>query len=248
MDSTKRYRAVVAYDGTGYHGFQVQANSRPTIQGELEAAIRAVSGQENIRVIAAGRTDAGVHATGQVIAFDLAWRHSPMDLARALNARLPLDIAVKSLEEASPDFHPRYDARSRVYRYRIYNAPVRDPLQVRISWHVKPALDVEAMQEAARALIGTHDFATFGQAPDGGSTVRTVYRAEWKASGARLAFTIEANAFLYKMVRSIVGTLKEVGMRAMTPAEFAEVLRAADRSLAGATAPPHGLFLVRVVY
>jgi tRNA pseudouridine38-40 synthase len=241
-----RVRAVVAYDGTDYSGFQRQANA-PTVQEALEAALGRVT-QERITVLAAGRTDAGVHATGQVIAFDTAWRHRLSDLQRALNAVLPPDIAVREIDGLSSSFHPRYDARSRHYQYRFYNAPVRCPLARRYSLHVATPLDVAAVQQAAQALVGEHDFAAFGRPPQGEITVRRVLMAEWSGEPPWLSFDIEANAFLYRMVRSIVGTLLMVGQGRMDYETFVAALASHDRSCAGPTAPPHGLCLVEVKY
>lgn len=245
-----RVRAVVAYDGTDYGGFQRQTNA-PTIQEELETALAQVT-QETITVLAAGRTDAGVHAAGQVVAFDTGWRHGVGALQRALNAVLPADIAVQKIEEAAPGFHPRYDAQSRHYRYTLHNAPVRWPLARFYSLHVVAPLDVEAMQAAAQVLIGEHDFAAFGQPPRGnrrsGATTRQVMLAQWGGEFPWLTFDIEANAFLYRMVRSIVGTLLQVGKEEMSVEEFAAVLKSCERSQAGPTVPPHGLSLVEVKY
>jgi tRNA pseudouridine38-40 synthase len=245
-----RVRAIVAYDGTDYGGFQRQANA-PTVQATLEAALAQVT-QGTTGVLAAGRTDAGAHAAGQVIAFDTAWRHGLGDLQRALNAVLPADIAVLEVAEAASDFHPRYDAHSRRYRYTLYNARVRWPLARRYSLHVTAPLDVVLMQEAAQSLVGEHDFATFGRPPQGykrgGVTVRRVLAAEWRGEPPWLAFDIEANAFLYRMVRSIVGTLLKVGRGEMSVEDFTAVLAAGDRSLAGPTAPPHGLCMMAVKY
>jgi len=241
-----RVRAVVAYDGTNYSGFQSQINA-PTVQAALEAALAQVT-QETVTVLAAGRTDAGVHAAGQVIAFDTAWRHGMRDLQRALNAVLPADIVAIEVGRAAFDFHPRYDARSRRYRYTLYNAPVRWPLARRYSLHVAASLDVAAMRQAARLLVGEHDFATFGQPPQGRVTVRRVSAAEWGGESPYLTFDIEANAFLYRMVRSVVGTLLQVGRGAMNVEEFAAALAARDRSRAGPTAQPHGLCLMEVRY
>jgi tRNA pseudouridine38-40 synthase len=245
-----RVCAIVAYDGTSYGGFQRQTNA-PTVQQALETALAQVT-QETIVIQAAGRTDAGVHAVGQVVAFDTAWRHTVGDLQRALNAVLPTDIVLLEVDEAAAGFHPRYEARSRHYRYTVYNAPVRWPLGRQYSLHVKQALDVEAMQQAARALVGEHDFAAFGQPPDGrergGVTVRQVLLAEWGGDPPWLTFDIEANAFLYRMVRSIVGTLLLVGKGKMMAEEFAEVLASCERSEAGPTSPPHGLCLIEVKY
>ena len=241
-----RVRATVAYDGTEYSGYQRQKNAY-TIQEALEAAILQVT-QKRTSILAAGRTDAGVHAVGQVIAFDVAWRHGVSDLHRALNAVLPADIAILNVARAEPDFHPRYDARSRRYRYTVYNAPVRCPLERRYRLHVRRALDVGAMQEAALLLLGEKDFATFGQPPSGRNTVREVMLTEWEGMVPHLHFDIQANAFLYRMVRSIVGTLLQVGCGEMDVAAFAQALAACDRARAGVTAPPHGLCLMEVEY
>ena len=241
-----RVRAVVAYDGTDYGGFQRQVNA-PTVQAALEAALVQVT-QETITILAAGRTDAGVHAAGQVIAFDTAWRHGLDDLQRALNAVLSADIVVQDVEEVASGFHPRFDARSRRYRYTLYNASVPWPLVRRYSLHVASPLDVGAMRRAAQSLVGEHDFAAFGRPPQGDVTVRRVLVAEWNGEPPRLTFDIEANAFLYRMVRSIVGTLLQVGRGKMSEEEFAAVLASRDRGCAGPTAPPHGLCLVKVRY
>ena len=241
-----RVRAVVAYDGTDYGGFQRQTNA-PTVQAVLETALTQAT-QEAITVQAAGRTDAGVHAVGQVVAFNAAWRHELSDLLRALNAVLPADVAVQAVAEASPDFHPRYDARSRCYRYTLYNAPVRWPLARRYSLHLASPLDVAMMQRAAQALVGEHDFATFGKPPQGKITVRRVLVAEWSGEPPWLKFDIEANAFLYRMVRSIVGTLLQVGQGRMSVEKFVSVLASCDRSQSGPTALPHGLCLTEVKY
>lgn len=239
-------RARVAYDGTDFCGFQVQATQR-TVQGELEAALAAIT-QEFVRVVGAGRTDTGVHACGQVIAFDVQWRHSLPELHRALNAVLPADVALWSLSEAEAGFHPRFDARSRTYRYTIWNSPVRNPLFRRSSlWYAEP-LDLASMVQATDLVVGEHDFATFGSPPQGTSTIRHVTRASWTQHGERLALDIEANAFLYRMVRSIVGTLLLVGRGTLSVEQFASLFAAAERSGAGPTAPAHGLCLMAVHY
>ena len=241
-----RVRAVVAYDGTDYQGFQRQTNG-PTVQEALESAATQVA-QESITVLAAGRTDAGVHAEGQVIAFDTTWRHPVEELQRALNATLPSDVAVREVEQAESVFHPRFDARSRSYRYTIYNRPVRSPLNRRTSLHVRRQLDADAMREAARVLVGEHDFATFGQPPQGDNTVRKVHRAEWSSKPGWLHFDIEANGFLYRMVRSLVGTMLVVGSGRMTVGSFTQAFSERDRGKAGPTAAPHGLCLIEVKY
>jgi tRNA pseudouridine38-40 synthase len=239
-------RAAVAYDGTDFWGFQVQAEGR-TVQGTLEEALEAIT-QERIRVVAAGRTDSGAHALGQVVAFRTKWRHAVSELHRGWNALLPRDVAVWSLDEVGPGFHPRFDARGRYYRYTVWNHPVRNPLlRHRALWESR-ALDLAAMREAASLLLGEHDFGTFGSPPKGTNTVRRVGRADWTCDGECLYLDIEANAFLYRMVRSIVGTLIRVGCGEMTVREFESAFRAADRSRAGPTAPAHGLCLMAVHY
>lgn len=242
-----RYRALVEYDGTEYLGFQRQAQGR-TVQGELEHALRRI-GWQGTAVLGAGRTDAGVHAAGQVIAFDLAWRHGEAALLRALNANLPADVSVKAVAACGPDFHPRYAAKARRYRYTLYVAPVRSPLRARYAWHVAASLELQALQAAGATLLGTHDFATFGTDPDdGGNTVRTVSVAEWRRAGAELTFDIQAEAFLYRMVRSLVGALKLVGAGELSVAAFAELRQARDRAQCPPPAPPHGLCLMEVIY
>jgi len=249
-----RYKAVIEYDGTDFAGFQRQAPAAgQTVQGELEAALAAMNRGEAVTVSGAGRTDSGVHASGQVIAFNLNWSHGPEVLVRALNATLPHSIAVRSLAECEAGFHPRFGAAGRRYRYRIHNTLTRSPLQDRYAWQVWPALDVEAMTVAAQHLPGRKDFAAFGSAPDeGGHTVREVREARWDAtavsSGELLNFYISADAFLYRMVRTIVGTLKLVGAGDLSPAEFGEIVASKDRSRAKIIAPPQGLCLIEVMY
>ncbi len=241
-----RVRAIVSYDGTDYQGFQRQANG-PTVQEVLEVAVERVTGERQ-SVQGAGRTDSGVHAEGQVVAFDTGWRHSLAELQRALNAVLPPDVAVWEVNEAQPGFHPRYDARSRCYRYTIYNREVRSPLARRTSLQVPQRLDVEAMQAAAQCVVGRHDFATFGTPPKGENTVRHVLRAEWHSSPPWLFFDIEAGAFLYRMVRSLVGTMLQVGLGQMTVEAFEAALAARDRARSGPTAAAQGLCLLAVHY
>lgn len=243
-----RYRAVLAYDGTDFCGYQRQAVGR-SVQGEVEAALGRISNRLAVPVLAAGRTDSGVHAAGQVIAFDLDWVHGAERLCAALNAHLTLDVAVQMVEAVDAGFHPRFAAKSRRYEYRIHNAPVRVPRTARSHWHAWPELDLGMMQAASLALIGRHDFATFGTAPEsGGGTVRNVKRAEWRAAGAELLFEIAADGFLYRMVRSIVGSLCQVGWGAWPVGEVGKRLAACDRKLSGSAAPAHGLSLVEVEY
>lgn len=242
-----RFRALVEYDGSAYCGFQKQ-RADPTIQGEIERALSHLAGHPVI-VTGAGRTDSGVHAKGQVISFELAWSHGSHTLQRALNATLPADIAILQLNSVRADFHPRYDARKRIYNYYVHNQPIRSPLLRRQSWHVKRPLQVDRMNEAAAYLIGVHDFATFGRPPRGDNTVREIFTAVWRAeTAARLVFEIAATAFLYRMVRSIVGSLKLVGEGTWRIDEFLAAFQARDRDRCGYLAPAHGLYLVSVEY
>jgi tRNA pseudouridine38-40 synthase len=245
-DEPRRFWAKVEYDGSDFYGFQVQAEER-TVQGEIERALEAVSGVKT-RVVGAGRTDRGVHARGQVVSFTTVWRHELPDLHRALNAVLADDVSILEMDLASEGFHPRFSALRRAYRYTILNRRWRSPLERRAAWQVEQKLDLDRMARASQSLIGTHDFATFGQSPQGENTVRTVLRAEWQAQGSRLWFDIEANAFLYRMVRSIAGTLVLVGWGQVSSQEFESFLLARDRSLIRQVAPAHGLCLMRVDY
>lgn len=245
-----RFRATLSYDGTDYLGFQRQASGSPTIQGTVEKVIAAVTGQE-VTIIGAGRTDTGVHAVGQVIAFDVEWKHPDEDLLRAINATLPDDIALQDIAQ-QPGFHPRFDALSRVYQYYILRSRWRQPLVRDRAWHIYGDLDGDQMQVAAAMLIGTHDFATFGQPPQGENTVREVIHSLWsvryESFGTVMVYHIEANAFLQHMVRSIVGTLVDVGRGKITLPDFERKFKSANRSEAGTMAPPHGLVLEEVLY
>ena len=244
-----RYRSLLEYDGTDFLGFQRQAAGR-TVQGEVEAALRRI-GWPGPTLWGAGRTDTGVHASGQVIAFNFeAWQHGPAALGRALNANLPNDVAVHAVAACDPRFHPRYSARGRRYRYTFYNQPGRAPLARRYAWQVWPPPDLAALEAASASLLGQHDFASFGTDPDGGAnTVRTVSRAAWAAApGGWLHFEIEAEAFLQHMVRALVGALRRVGLGTLTPDDFAALLAARDRARCPPPAPPQGLCLVEVLY
>jgi tRNA pseudouridine38-40 synthase len=254
-----RFKAIVAYDGTVYAGFQRQKNAF-TIQEEIEDVLEKLMCVP-IRVTAAGRTDAGVHAEGQVIAFEGTWRHPITDLHRGMNALLSSHIAIVHLSEVEADFHPRFDAVRRRYRYTIYQAPVPNPLVHRISLHISRKLDREAMQAAAKTLVGRRDFAAFGSPPQGDNTVREIYHAAWSwvdgtawgclgelTEHTWLYFDVEANAFLYRMVRMLVGTMLRVGYGALTPEEFADILHARDRNRAGPAIAARGLSLKAVLY
>jgi len=242
---------MLAYDGTRYAGWQTQVD-QTTLQSTLEAAMERICG-ERIRVAASGRTDAGVHALGQVVSCSTHVSLSADVLCRALNARLPHDMAVLSVAEAPRGFHARRDAVGKVYRYHIDNGAIADLFLRRYRWHVPRPLDADAMARAAGPLIGTHDFRSFeASGGERKSSVRTVSRfavtCPPPSRGREICLEVEANGFLYKMVRTLVGTLVEVGRGRQSEAWPAEVLRARDRRRAGPTAPPQGLFLVRVVY
>jgi tRNA pseudouridine38-40 synthase len=239
------YKIVLGYDGTDFHGWQRQPRGR-TIQGVLEDSIRKVT-QKRIVVHGAGRTDAGVHALGQVASFRGAFRLSDEVLFRALNAVLPQDVRIFSLEEAPADFHARRSARSKVYCYRIVRAPQPSPLDRRFVLHWPYPLKTGKMRQAARLFVRTADFTAFSSNRDR-SPVRTVTRSELRTSGDEIVYTVEAAGFLRYMVRTIVGTLLEVGRGRIAPEEIDDLFRHKDRSLAGPTAAAKGLTLVRVDY
>lgn len=240
------YGAIIEYDGTDFLGYQLQAHGR-TVQGEIERALQEIS-QSPVRIKGAGRTDAGVHATGQVIAFELAWRHSLAALQRACNAKLPPDIVVKTLKIVDKRFHPRYSALSRSYRYTVVNQPWPAALEQRYAYHLSQPLDLTAMNQAGLSLLGSHDFASFGKAPQGEVTTRLLTQASWSAAGHQLYFEITANAFLYRMVRRIVASLIKVGLGQWSVADIQEILRARDLTRSAAPVPAHGLCLVQVTY
>lgn len=240
-----RLLAFVEYDGTDFEGFQLQKRGR-TVQGELEKALYRITG-ERLRVVGSGRTDSGVHAQGQAVHFDSAWSRSTETLLRALNALLPKDIAVHSIRKVPDDFSARYSAKSRWYRYTILNQPVRSPLEERYSLYISDQLDVGAMDIAARLLLGVHDFGAFGTPPHGENSVREMLRTAVVQNGTHICVDLEANAFLYRMVRRIVGTLLQVGRGQLTKVEeFGDVM--AKRRRAGQSVPAHGLCLVAVKY
>ncbi len=241
--------AVVEYDGTAYHGWQWQKDV-PTVQGEMERALARIVGSP-VRIHAAGRTDAGVHATGQVTHFLASWSATCGQLRKGWNALLHKDVAVRHLGLAPDDFHARHSAHSKTYVYRILNRTVRSPLERLYSWHLPYQLDLYLMREAGEHLLGSHNFAAFGSPTDGTpSTVREILEARWDV-GSRdgsLHFTIRGTGFLRYMVRSLVGTLVLVGKKKVSPSDFLRVMRSCDRSQSGPTAPPHGLCLESVDY
>jgi tRNA pseudouridine38-40 synthase len=254
-------RLEVEYDGTAFCGFQVQANVR-TVQGELEKAVERLAG-EKVRVIGAGRTDAGVHAAGQVVNFHASLRMPPAEVMRALNALLPYDVAVSEATKVPEEFHARFSARSRLYRYWILTGDIRSALLARYTLHKSVPLNLEAMQDASAYLIGRQDFASFAGMGRGvpenadGGTVRTVLQTRLERAqmptlfgmqAQLIALQVEADAFLPQMVRNIVGTLLDVGTGKLSTEEFRHVVQARDRRAASATAPAQGLCLIKVNY
>ena len=254
-----RYQLTLAYDGTDFFGSQRQTNKR-TVQGELEKALYKL-GWTGRSVLISGRTDTGVHATGQIVAFDFDWSHSDNDLIRALNATLPADMAVHKVCMVNADFHPRFDATSRCYRYRLFCQPRRHPIRERFAWRIWPEINSELLASSAGLFLGTHDFSAFGSpTTPRGSTVRTVMKAEWTLAldgqdGWR--FEVQANAFLYRMVRRLVFVQVAVARGKVSAEAIAHALAKQDStgrrsetlpSVAAGLAPAHGLTLVEVTY
>ena len=244
----RRLALLLEYEGTGLGGSQYQKNTG-TIQDALERALRSLTG-EPIRVALAGRTDAGVHARGQVAAFTSEGRHGPEVVVRALNHHLPDQIAVRAAREVPLTFDPRRRAAGRWYRYTIHNGRQRPALLRRFVWQVSEPLDVGAMRDAAASLVGQHDFAAFTQPSLAGrqSTCRMLTRAEVTCCGRRILVDVEANAFLTHQVRRIVGSLVDVGRGRLSPEEFEGLIREARPGAAGFTAPARGLCLMKVRY
>ncbi len=243
----RKLKLTLEYDGTGYSGWQVQENA-DTIQERVETALSSIL-REKVRVHGAGRTDAGVHALGQVAHFETLSALPAENIRRGANSHLPPDIAILEAEEAAPDFHARYSAVSKVYRYRILVRNTRSPLARHRALRVAPPLDRERMRAAAGLLTGRHDFAAF--AASGSTvkdTVRTLERIDITGGGESCDLEFEADGFLYRMVRNITGTLLEVGKGKLTAAAVAEILASKERKSAGPTAPASGLYLVRVCY
>ena len=245
MDSA-HYKVILSYNGSAFAGFQRQLAAR-TVQGEFEASLRKI-GWDGHSIRAAGRTDAGVHARGQVVSFHLAWKHANVDLLKALNYYLPKDMAVQSVTVVENDFHPRYDAKSRHYRYRCFCQANRDPIREVFAWRVWPEPDLDRMNAAAQALNGSHDFKAFGSATtDSGVTVREVFSALWQRRDTGYQFDISANAFLYHMVRRITFVLVAIGQGEAPIHMIEESLASGEMPLTG-LAPAEGLVLEEVRY
>ncbi len=242
----RRFRATVEYDGTDFAGFQVQRPGVRTVQGELEAALARLSDGERRPVDGAGRTDAGVHAAGQVIGFTYAGRLDATALGAAINGLLPPDIAIRDVRRAPSGFHPRHAARYREYRYTVWNGP-RSPLRERQALGVRVPLDIAAMERAGQAFVGRHDFSAFGVVIEGRTPVRTVHAVRVRRQGSLVTIDVRADAFLRGMVRRIVAVLLEVGHGTMTEAEVREALAARQPARNGVAAPAKGLCLRRVV-
>lgn len=243
-----RYRLTVEYDGSGYNGFQAQAG-QPTVQGAIEQALTAFCG-ETVRIAAAGRTDTGVHATGQVVSFDLEKVWPERTVMNALNAHLvEEEVAILDCAEVDAEWHARFSATGRRYLYRILNRPGRPALDLGRVWHVKKPLDAEAMQAAAQSLVGLHDFTTFRDVNcQSKSPEKTLDVARVTRVGEEVHLVFEARSFLHRQVRSMTGTLAEVGQGRWSVADVAEALKARDRSRCGPVAPSDGLYLTGVVY
>ena len=249
-----RYQLTLAYDGTDFFGSQRQAKSR-TVQSELEKALSKM-GWAGRSVIMSGRTDTGVHATGQVVSFDLAWSHADEDLVRALNATVPAAVAVQKARIVNAKFHPRFDATSRRYQYNLFCQVAREPIRERFAWRVWPVIDVDGLCNAARLFLGRHDFSTFGSpTTPKGTTVRTVIKAEWtQAEKDEWHFEVQADAFLYRIVRRLVFVQVAIAQGKVSAEAIAHALtnpaKAESRTekVPAGLAPAHGLTLVEVTY
>jgi tRNA pseudouridine38-40 synthase len=241
-------RLTIEYDGTAYGGWQVQENA-PTVQGTIEAAIRQMANDPTVRLRAAGRTDAGVHARGQVANFYTEASIPPHGWRKGLNSLLPPDVAVRDAVEVGLEFDARRHARGKLYRYSIYDHETRSPLRARATWHVRSRLDEAAMNAAAEPLVGQHDFSAFRAADcERLSTVRDLSRLTVRRDGDLVEIEVVATAFLKNMVRIIAGTLVAAGHHRLGPVDVAAIRDGGDRTRAGVTAPPHGLCLVEVYY
>jgi tRNA pseudouridine38-40 synthase len=247
MARGRNLKLTIAYDGTRFVGWQRQAHGE-SIQALLEEALSRLEGAA-VTVHGAGRTDAGVHAEGQVASACVTFAHDASTIVRAVNAHLPPEIRVIAVGEAPAEFHARFSAKRKSYRYTIANTAVMSPFVRAFAWHVPEPLDLSAMRAAAAALVGTHDFSSFqSTGGDAATSVRTLTRSELIESEGLLAYEVDGDGFLRHMVRAIVGTLVEVGRGRRSAGDIEALLAARARSQAGATAPPHGLTLVKVEY
>jgi len=240
-------KLTIEFDGTNYSGWQFQSG-QDSLQARIEAALERIFSTA-VRVRGSGRTDAGVHARGQVATFTLPRAFDAAELHRALNAILPDDIVILNADAVGDDFDPRRHATSRVYEYRVLNQQMRSAFEHRFAWLIRDPLDLDRMKEAARIFIGEHDFAAFRTlGTEVKSTVRRVHVSEWRRDGAQLTYRVEASSFLRHMVRTMVATMVEVGRRKLQPDFVAQLFQHRERSMAPAAAPPQGLFLIEVRY
>ena len=247
MKSSRNIRLVLGFDGTAYHGWQEQRGQR-TIQGELCEAIRRITG-ERANPAGSGRTDAGTHARAFVANFRTDSRIAPASIVRALNSVLPHDIRIFSAREVPAGFHARISARAKIYRYQIFRGQVLPPHLAREHFHFPYPVDAGVMTKAAGLFAGTHDFASFAASGSAAqNTVRHIFGCNLKSAGRRMVFTVEGNGFLHHMVRNIMGTLLQIGRGKRSPSDMLHILESRDRRNAGPTAPPEGLYLVKVWY
>ncbi|MBX3038988.1 MAG: tRNA pseudouridine(38-40) synthase TruA [Anaerolineales bacterium] len=244
-----RYKLTLAYDGSNFAGSQKQANAR-TVQGELENALQQI-GWTGKSILMAGRTDTGVHASGQVATFDFSeWNQNSEKLLNAINAKLPSDIAIKKLQIAKAEFHPRFDAVSRTYQYRLFYNPIRDPLREKFAWRVRAKFDEESLKECASLFLGKHDFSAFGSktSPDG-TTIRTITKCQWKKKPqGEWQFEVSADAFLYRMVRRMVFIQISFAQGKCSLKDVRDAVSNKKVNLPSGLAPAHGLALVEVEY
>ncbi len=243
----RNLKLTIAYDGTNYQGWQAQSTGS-TIQGVLEGKISRIT-SESVRLHAAGRTDAGVHALQQVANFTTSHNIPTPSLAKALNSMLPDDIVINDIEEVEPDFQARYRAKSKKYIYRFLQQPRPSPFERQYAWHIRKPLDIDKMRQAAQSLLGEHHFGSFqGSGCNARNPVKNIHQLDFQENCQILSFSIKASGFLRHMVRNIVGTLVDVGQNKLAPAELETILAAKDRTKAGPTAPPQGLFMAEVEY
>lgn len=243
-----RYQVIISYDGSAFYGSQRQAAKSRTVQREIERALTKL-GWQGKSVLLAGRTDSGVHASGQVASFDHEWNHSLEELVSALNANLPTDIAVHVAKIVPDGFHPRFDALARRYCYRLFCQPLRDPLRERYAWRIWPALDEKSLDHAASLFLGKHDFAAFGSPPrPESSTVRTVMKSYWQLHGDEWTFEVQADGFLYRMVRKLVHVQVAVAQDRVSVQVIADAMEGKPQGVPGGLAPANGLTLVEVIY
>jgi tRNA pseudouridine38-40 synthase len=243
----RNIRLTIAFEGTAYHGWQIQDDA-PTIQGLVSAALTKITG-ETVSLAGSGRTDSGTHARGLVANFFTGSSIAPGQLVRAVNSILPRDIRILAAQTVPPDFHARKSASAKTYRYQIFRGDILPPHLLREYFHFPYPIDLPKMEAAARLFLGNHDFASYAKASSVPvSTIRTIYRCDLKQKGSKLHLTVEGNGFLHHMVRNMAGTLLEVGRGIISLDSFSELFDKRDRTLAGFTAPAHGLILLKVRY